>query len=53
MFFVKELPTFTKTQKGRHPNLFQLFTFPGPMSTLVEPTQMILAIDQLQYKIIK
>ena len=39
-----------KLKKLRRPNLCQLFTYAGPMSTLVEPNQMILAIliDQLQ-----
>ena len=39
-----------KLKKGTLPNLFQLFTYAGPMSTLVEPNQIILGIliDQLQ-----
>ena len=49
-FCFKEFPIFTLTQKGRRPNLYDLFTYAGPMSTLVKPNQMILAIliDQLQ-----
>ena len=49
-FSFKEFLTFTETQKQRRPNLWQLLIYAGPMSTLVEPNQMILAIliDQLQ-----
>ena len=46
----KEFATFTLTQKGRQPYLYQLFAYAGPMPTLVESNQMILAIliDKLQ-----
>ena len=39
-----------KLNKERGPNLCQLFTYAGSMSTLVDPNQVILAIliDQLQ-----
>ena len=50
-FSFKDFLTFTKTEnKGRRPKLFQLFTYAGPMLTLVEPNQMnqAILIDQLQ-----
>jgi hypothetical protein len=50
VFVSRNFLLLRKLKKGRWPNLCQLFTYAGPMSTLVEPNQMILAIliDQLQ-----
>ena len=49
-FSFQEFPSIPTTKKGRQPNLCQLITYTGPMSTLLEPNRMILAIliDQLQ-----
>ena len=50
MFLFSGISSLYINLKGRRPNLCQLDAYARPMSTLIEPNQMVLAIliDQLQ-----